>query len=193
MGGRSSTGICFGVILACGGWMFAQAPPKAATESESKAKPPSDAKPIAELEQFLRDRGYTAVPLERGRGGSLVVVVSIAEKRLRLLCDTGAPFSSLDEKRTKELKIEWDKAEFDMTDGSAEGNPMKVSKIDIFEINGFKAYGTRFFTYDEGTFNKGLEPYKDPPIDGIFGADILKEYSGIIDVRALRLYLRKRP
>jgi hypothetical protein len=192
MGRRSTIYICFGAILTCGGWMFAQVPSKTATENEAKTKLPADAKLGGDLEQFLKERGYTAIPLERCRIGYIVVVVSVGEKKLRLMCDTGAPYCTLDEKRTKELKIDWEKSEYDVPAGVAEGDLGKTCKIEVMELNAFKAHGIRFYNQDRTYTNKFLEQYKDLPIDGILGADVLKDYSGKIDYGALRLYLRAR-
>jgi predicted aspartyl protease len=187
---RSLTYLILGTLLACWGGLVAQETPKVRTENEPPAKNPAGNTTESELERFLKERGYTGIPLERGRAGSVVVAVSVGEKRLRLVCDTGATFSMLDEKRTKELKIDWEKSEFDVP--AAESDFAKSCKIEVVELGTFRAHGLKFHSFDTTNGNKRLEPFKDPPVDGLLGWDVLKDYSAIIDVRALRLYLRAR-
>jgi hypothetical protein len=173
--------------------MFAQAPSKPATEGEPKTNPPADAKPARELEQILKERGYTAIPLERSQATYVVVVCSVRDKKLRLALDTGAPISLLDEKRTEKLKIEWEKTDdFRASGGDAGGSYTKSCRIEVMELNGFKAHGIRFYNHDLASANKALLEYKEQPIDGLLGWDVLRDYSAIIDVRALRVYLRIR-
>jgi hypothetical protein len=193
MGRRLATCICFVAILACCGWMFAQAPLKPATDGEPKTKLPADAKPAGELEQILKERGYAAIPLERSQATYVVVVCSVRDKKLRLALDTGAPVSLLDETQTEKLKIDWEKTnDFGAPGGDAGGSYTKSCKIEVMELNGFKAHGIRFYNHDLASANKALLEYKEQPIDGLLGWDVLREYSAIIDVRALRVYLRAR-
>jgi hypothetical protein len=193
MGRRVATCICFGAILTSCGWVFAQAPLKPGTEGEPKTKSPADAKPAGELEQILKERGYKAIPLERSRASYVVVICSVGDKKLRLAFDTGAPVSLLDEKRTEKLKIEWEKTDdFGAPGGVAGGSYTKSCKIEVMELNGFKAHGIRFYNHDLASANKALLEYKEQPIDGLLGWDVLRDYSAIIDVRALRFYLRTR-
>lgn len=194
MGRRTVACIGFGAFLTCGGWLLAQAPAKPTPDDVPKTKPPVDAKPTSELDQFLKQHGYTAIPLERCRAGYTVVVVSIGAKKLRLLVDTGAIFSCLDVVRTKELKLDWKDTNRDaVAKGFPEWNAGKSCNLAVTELGEFKAEGKTFCTYDVTALNDAIKPFQDQPIDGILASDFLKEYSGIVDVRGLRLYLRSRP
>jgi predicted aspartyl protease len=152
---------------------------------EPKTKQPPERKPADELDQFVKERGYSSVPLERCRNGNFVVAANIGAKKLRLLCDTGAPSSTLDEKRTKDLKIPWENNKVAGASGLG-----KTGTLEVMELNGFKAHGIRVDSYDIEGGNKWLEQYGDAPVDGLLGWGVMKANSGIIDIRAARLYLR---
>jgi hypothetical protein len=180
-----------GVILLFCGWLLAQERTPIPTRVSDR-KQLADKGTVDEFEQSLKESGYSAIPLEPSRAGYVIVTASVGKTKLRLLCDTGAPASSLDETRNKDLKIEWKKSEFEMPGGFRGQDLAKWCKIEVLEMNSFQAHGIRLYTYGNADINKSLEWYKEPPINGVLGADVLKEYSGIVDFRAMRLYLRDR-
>ncbi len=176
------------VLMVFCGWSFSQEASKPTAGPDRTQV--FDNRSVGDLERFLKERGYASIPLERNHAGSIVVVVTVGETKLRLVCDTGATLSMLDEKRTKDLRIAWEKSDFDVSIGDSDF--ARSCKIEVMELSAFKVHGIRFHSFDTTNGNKRLEQYKDTPIDGLLGWDVLKDYSAIIDVRALRLYLRNR-
>jgi hypothetical protein len=190
---RFAIWICFGAMLFCGGWMFAQAPPKPVAESESRIQPPADAKPAGELGQVLNDRGYTSIPLEHTNAGYLVVVVTINEKHIRLMLDTGAVATCVDIERTKHLNIDWEQLPGTVPlEGFPSWDVSKKCRIEMMDMSGFKAQGVIAHVHSLTNLNKALVLYKELPLDGVLGGDLLRYYSAIIDYQSARLYLRSR-
>jgi hypothetical protein len=193
MGSRFATFVCSGAILVCGGWMFAQTPSPLAIEGEPKPKLAENSRPADNLDQIMKERGYATIPLERTGAGYVVVVVSIAEKKIRLILDTGACGTCLDLERTKGLNLEWDQLPgSEAFKGFPEWKMSKKCKIEIMDLNGFKAHGVEANVYNVASVNRALEAFNDRSVDGVLGEDVLRDYSAVIDVRGLRLYLKAR-
>jgi predicted aspartyl protease len=178
----------YSAVIDCRSMQVYLRSPNQAVRGKSDAKLAPSRDLAGELERFLTNRSHSAAPLERTHGGNYVVVASVGDKKLRLVCDTGAPESTLDEKRSENLKLDWDKSEYNVVAGDF----AKSCKVEVMGLNGFEAHGIRFHSYDMTNGNKQMELYKDAPVDGLLGWDVLRDYSAIIEIRAARLYLRTR-
>src|SRR5687768_16585134 len=93
-------GLVIGGALAT--WAYAAGtPPEPATSPSSVAAEPD------QLGRRLRDLGYASLPIDRPRAGYLTIEAEVAGRRLRLIVDTGAPCSILDQDRTAALNLVW--------------------------------------------------------------------------------------
>jgi predicted aspartyl protease len=193
MGRRLVAYMVFGWVLTFCGWLLAQEPPKARVESQPQTNRAVDDKAADELGRLLKGRGYVEVPILLSRTGYLMVSVSVGEKNIRLLLDTGAAATCLDLDRTRELKLNWDELPGSVPlDGFPSWDMSKKCKIEVLDLSGFKAKGVVAHVYKVGNLNKGLEGNKDWLVDGVLGGDFCRAYSAIIDYPSLRMFLQPK-
>ena len=153
----------------------------------SDAKRPSAEAETARRESLARDLadlGYVAVPLRRLNSGHLAVAVKSGKVPLSLFLDTGAPSVHLDRARTAPTDAEWHLA--DGTDGTRR---FRASIKDL-SVENVALSNVLAEEYDLSLMYNLMNGVGDPSLDGIFGADVLKSHSAVIDCYANRLYLR---
>jgi predicted aspartyl protease len=164
---------------------LAQTPPAPKTENSSKA-----GEIAAELEQVLKARGYVSTPLERNETGYTICPVSIAGKKFRLVVDTGCYVTCLDPERVKELNLDWIQlGQANQPDGFQDWDLSKVCKLQAMEVGEMKVKGLVVRSYNTAKGNSAIISRNERPVDGLLGADFLKEHSAILDYGSMRLFL----
>jgi len=148
----------------------------------------SAAADAATLHAFLENHRYEYVDLKVWRSGHLELPVRVNGEALSFVLDTGASRSVLDagvvarlslpatETRTRAYGIDVDEAK------------MQIARLESLEV-GPIALGLR------SLFSIDLNPRANadrPTIHGLIGGDVLTLFSGIIDCRSRRLYLKTR-
>jgi len=183
--------LAIGVLLvACCGWVLAQRRPSTGTEG---GQPPNhDVKPgdAEELERLFKARGYSEIPLDRLRSGYLAVRVTAAGSKLRLILDTGAPVTCLDPERTKAINLKWHKLRASLPERDPEWDTSKECELDGLDFGAFKTGPVRAGEHRVAAVNQWLAVYRDPPVDGVLGGDVLTACSAWIDYPGRRLFLR---
>jgi len=142
----------------------------------------------ATLHAFLRNHRYEYVDLKVRQSGHLELPVRVNSEALSFVLDTGASRSVLDtgvvarlslpttETRTRAYGIDVDEAK------------MQIARLESLEV-GPIALGLR------NLFSIDLNPRANadrPTIHGLIGGDVLTLFSGVIDYRSRRLYLKTR-
>ena len=69
--------------------------------------------------------------------------------------------------------------------------PVYEAHVEEFRI-GDVIYRGDFAFVDFAVTNRGLEKGKDPPIEGLIGAELLRTWNAIIDYKDLSLVIRNR-
>ena len=161
-------------------------------ELKQTAPGTADEKRADPLRELLTHEGYTPVPMEMLPDGRRVVTARTGQHDLRLMVDTGTSKSVFDptglEKRDAERlgKVE------------ADGLAGRV-KVEEIHLRGLKlgAYDTRRAwvvvngaEIDLAGFNRALAGEKQKPLQGLLGAQDLRNGSAVIDFGTNTLYLR---
>jgi hypothetical protein len=150
-----------------------------------------DVERVKEVEQLMKQKGYSSIPLERVRAGYLTVQVTVAGQKLRLVLDTGAPRTVLDPERVKAANLEWKTISSDRPGGNNTGpETWELAKIDGIDFEGFKTGALEVGVHHLLDINNSLGSVGDPPVDGLLGGNVLTAYSARIDYETLRLFLR---
>ena len=159
--------------------IFVGPPPKVGPPPPVDPPRPALVRPVPGLAYLLKKQGYVSIPTERLETGYLAVRVRVEGKELLLLLNTGAPNTHLDRYRVRHLGLEWDEDEWCGLRGLEIGD-VKVGPLKVFAAR------------DMSDVNRALKAAGDPPVDGLLGMDILRQYAAVVDEPGAALYLRKR-
>jgi predicted aspartyl protease len=136
---------------------------------------------IAASEKFAR------IPMQREENGVLTVLCSIRGQPARLLVDTGAFVTTLDEAFVKALGIGSEPTRISAQFGRGESKPISAAKINDLHIGAFKVPSGKLgvarlpnFALRQGNSR----------IAGILGMDTLYIHHAIIDLDSLNLFLK---
>jgi predicted aspartyl protease len=140
---------------------------------------------------LLKRQGYVAVPLDRLTSGYVAVAARINDKKVYLVVDSGAPNTHLDRERTGRLELKWKEA------GGKAPLPAGQRASGVCVLEGLEVGPCRVGrlvvgAHDLSHINQALEPYFDPPVDGVLGTDVLIRHGAVIDYPASVLFLRAR-
>ncbi len=163
-------------------------------DDRSDRPPASSSTPLVLLGKLLENDGYIRVKLDRLRSGYLAVTAMVNGKPLYLAIDTAAPNTHLDPKRTEHLKLPWELFQFtDRPDDPPPAEWERMCRVDSIEFGGFRRVRIRVGGHDHAEINHRMEFYKDRPLDGVIGADVLESGLAILDYKTYDLYLIQRP
>lgn len=107
----------------------------------------------------------------------------IEDKPVRLLIDTGASKTVLDQQFIKnELPDLLVEASDDLTGGlGASELKSSYAQIQKLHLNDFQISDVRVAVLDLNHVNQSYNRIKQPPIQGIVGSDLLKKFAAVID------------
>jgi predicted aspartyl protease len=130
---------------------------------------------------------FTRVPIQREENGALTVLSSIRGQPARLLVDTGAFVTTLNEAFVKSLGIASEPTRISAQFARGQSKPVSAAKINDLRIGAFKAPPAKFgvaqlpnFALQQGSSR----------IAGILGMDTLYIHHAIIDLDGPSLYLK---
>ncbi|MBX9585221.1 MAG: aspartyl protease family protein [Gemmataceae bacterium] len=158
----------------------------------TNAAPAAGRKAADPLRDLLLKEGYTAVPLERDPDGGRRVAGRAGGRAVNLAVDTGASTSVFDAARLKK----WGPKPFMEAETQGFGGHQKgtIYRLRGFEVGGYdtrRAWREAWATgIDLTGINKARVEHKLPPIDGLLGANELRNGSAVIDYHTDTLYLR---
>lgn len=141
------------------------------------------------LDDYLINKGFHKVPLERNTVGQLTCTIYHDDKPYIVIVDTGASSTILDISLLKVSDIRFEQAGFaggGLGTSQAEvfqlpGNGIKIGKMIISDIQPF--------AMDISHVNQSLKERNANRVDGILGSDILSKFHAIIDYKSNGLYL----
>jgi Aspartyl protease len=148
-----------------------------------------DGIPADDVSRAFHDLGYVSVPIERPHAGYSVVVASVGGRDVRLLLDTGSPFTCLDRKRTETLGLEWVEEPVPGQARDSIWDRHTSCEIRAMEFGAARAERVRAFGFHSRSLNYGFEAVGDKPVDGLLGADVLDAVGAVIDLKGGRLYV----
>ena len=141
------------------------------------------------LHEFLSQRGYRSIRLNKSAVGQLEVEATIDGHDVLMLVDTGASASVLDEKSAADLGlVKQDCAE----QAIGAGGSVEVAMVDVarFDIQSVSMGSRSMCVLSLDHCNVALESKGARRVDGIIGADVLGEKSAIIEYANRTLFLK---
>lgn len=148
----------------------------------------------------INHRGWTSVPLHLTRTWNLFVHGNFSGQRGQLLIDTGAFMTLLDQGLVRRLRLPLRDTPYssamvnlDVHDvQSAIIKRLTLGGLDLGlgTLGGFKVKAKEVGVIDLSDFIAGDLLQESPPVVGLLGMEFLRQYHGIIDFGAHRLYLK---
>lgn len=136
-------------------------------------------------------RGFTKVPMFLSSGYNLYVDSKLNGQRAKLLVDTGAFTTLLNQRFVRRMKIPLRKTAFTSAGVNLKGRGVEIATIAQFSVGGLDMEKKEVGVIDlEGLIRDGLLD-ATPPVAGLLGSEILRRHYGIIDFRTKTLYLKR--
>ncbi len=137
-------------------------------------------------------RGFSAIGLTRATTGHLLLHASINGVSGRFVLDTGAGRSVIESSQQRKFKLTAPDRARTNAIGAGGSVPMRVSHGNQLQIGGytdpsFTAYLMPLEHVNLAFASRGLKR-----IDGVIGADVLRDGKAVIDYASATLYLRPR-
>ena len=141
------------------------------------------------LNKFLKSEGYNSVKLIFLKTKHYLIEAKVNSINGRFILDTGASNSCICTSLEDKFKVISEYSKEKASSANSEMTHTKISKRNIIQIGKWNSNAS-LITFDMSHINNALSQKKIDPIDGIIGADILKESKSILDYKSNKLFLK---
>jgi hypothetical protein len=170
----------FSFVIDCTGLrLYAKAP-----------DPGSNNIPQPALNGFLRDQGYSDVPMQRYSISDFEVLANVNGRKALWLVDTGAAITLLDAAISREAGIKLNHTQFSVGGAGGGRRRIDIGIVDNLRLSSLRVHSAVIAISDISANNAALQEQGKPPIDGYLGADFLREKAAVIDCAQMQLYLK---
>lgn len=145
---------------------------------------------MASLKKFLKNKKYVAIPLVLTATDHFEIRAKINGIKGRFILDTGASNTCIGIDRIEHFKLISKTSEIKAAGAGATNMETLISKKNKIEIGGWTKKKLKIVLFDLVHVNEALTTHKALPVDGIIGADILKNAKALIDYDKKRVYLK---
>jgi predicted aspartyl protease len=142
------------------------------------------------LKSFLIEKGYSFFKLQKAYSNHFVIKAKINGVKGRFIIDTGASNSCVGLEEIALFKLNLEQTDKKAAGAGSTNIKTQIASQNILKIKRFIIPDLTLVVIDLSHINTALIEHKTNPINGILGADILKEYKGIIDYDYKALYLK---
>ena len=141
------------------------------------------------LNKFLKTSGYSSVKLIFLETKHYLIEAKVNGIKGKFILDTGASNSCICTSLENKFKVISIDCNEKASSANSEMTNTKISKKNKIQIGNW-VNKLDLITFDMNHINNALSEKKINPIDGIIGADILKNSKSILDYKANKLYLK---
>jgi len=144
---------------------------------------------MSSLQGFLENQGYTKIKLHFTKTNHFEIIASINGVKGFFILDTGASSSCIGFNVVDKFKLTIQDSKIKATGAGASDMETKLSKNNKVKL-GKRSYNKlNLVIFDLNHVNTALIEHHSKPVDGIIGADILKQGHAVIDYKKKYLYL----
>ena len=141
------------------------------------------------LNKFLKSEGYSSVKLIFSETKHYLIEAKVNGIDGTFILDTGASNSCICTSLEDKFKVISEDSKEKASSANSEMTNTKISKSNIIQIGKWEDK-INLISFDMNHINNALSQKKIPPIDGIIGADVLKESKAVIDYESNKIYLK---
>ncbi|MFS4416398.1 TIGR02281 family clan AA aspartic protease [Maribacter sp. 2307ULW6-5] len=147
---------------------------------------------MASLKKLMKKKNYHALPLLLTATNHFEMNASINGVKGRFILDTGASNTCVGMDRIDHFKLKTKASKIKAAGAGATDMDTLLSKKNKLRMGKWKAKKVKLVLFDLAHVNQALTSHNAMPVDGIIGADLLKETKAVIDYGKKTLYLKKQ-
>lgn len=147
---------------------------------------------MSKLKNNLKKGKYITVPLKLTATNHLEIKAKINGVKGVFILDTGASNTCVGFDKLTHFKLTSKASEIKAAGAGAIGMETHISSKNRIKIGKWKNKKIKIILFDLTHVNQALEAHNVTQVDGIIGADILKQTKAIIDYDKKRVYLSTR-
>ncbi|UII77033.1 retroviral-like aspartic protease family protein [Flagellimonas sp. HMM57] len=144
------------------------------------------------LQKFLKSKDYTRIPLSLTETNHFEIEAKINGVPGRFILDTGASNTCVGIDKIEFFKMVSEVSDIKAAGAGATEMETLVSTKNKIRIGEWKKSKQKIVLFDLIHVNHALTAHNVTPVDGIIGADILKEGKAVIDYNKECLFLKNR-
>ena len=143
------------------------------------------------LSKYLNQKGYVKKKLKLTKTSHFKTTVVVNGVKGKFIVDTGASNTCIDKNLVEKFKLSLEQvASEEMVSVGAKNNEVFVGSNNTVKLSKWKAKDIVIVAIDLDHVNYGLTKAGSEPVDGILGADILKQANVVIDYKKNIMYLK---
>ncbi|WP_265198252.1 TIGR02281 family clan AA aspartic protease [Aureitalea sp. L0-47] len=147
-------------------------------------------KRVTALRELMESDGFYRIPLKKLKTGHYKVEARVNEIKGDFIVDTGASSSCIGFSSVDRFIMLTEQSELKAAGAGATNMETHVARNNRFQV-GEKQYNKMdFVIFDLSHVNEALIQVEEKPVEGILGADFLKENRAVIDYGRNVLYLK---
>lgn len=144
---------------------------------------------MPKLKKILKKESYTSVRLKLTATDHLEIKAKINGVKGVFILDTGASNTCVGFDKQDYFKLTSEASEIKAAGAGATDMETHISSKNKIEIGKWKNKKLKIVLFDLTHVNQALEAHNVPQVDGIIGADVLKQTKAIIDYDSKKVYL----
>ncbi len=142
------------------------------------------------LRELMESKGYCRIPLKKLKTGHYKVVARVNGEKGAFIVDTGASNSCIGFLSVERFIMNTEQSEVKAAGAGATNMETHVARNNLFQVGKKKKRNMSFVVFDLSHVNEALEQVEEETVDGILGADFMKEQRVVIDYGRNVLYLK---
>lgn len=142
------------------------------------------------LKKFLRKKKYAKIPLTLTETNHIAITARLNGVVGRFILDTGASNTCVGFDKIDFFHLNSKESEIKAAGAGATNMETLLSTKNKIEIGTWKMKKLKIVLFDLVHVNEALTAHEAMPVDGIIGADILREAKAIIDYHKSCVYLK---
>lgn len=142
------------------------------------------------LKKLLEQEGFLGFTLEATATEHLAIEARLNQVPGRFIVDTGASNTCVAMDRATAFGLVGEPSEIKAAGAGATDMDTQVSAGNCLELPPWKQENLQVVLIDLSHVNQALLQHETLPVDGIIGADVLREAEALIDYGTYRLFLK---
>ncbi|MEZ4874840.1 MAG: retropepsin-like aspartic protease [Flavobacteriaceae bacterium] len=146
---------------------------------------------MSTLRNFLQEEGFERIPLKKLKTGHYKFAFSVNHIKGEFIVDTGASTSCIGFREIEFFKLLSEESEIKAAGAGAINMETKIAHGNTLKVGKMLLMRWAFVLFDLSHVNEALAQVGEAPVQGIFGADLLKKLHAVIDYSRNCMYLKK--
>lgn len=145
---------------------------------------------MTSLRKLLEEGNFQRIPLKKLNTGHYKLSLKVNNVAGHFILDTGASNSCIGFQFAEKFKLDQEESDVKAAGAGAINMETKISNRNQITLSTSKINNVRLVLFDLGHVNTALEMADEISVDGILGADLLKQLRAVIDYGRNCLYIK---